>query len=51
MVEIQKLVLLKEHKENVIFLKVKHALELKSFELEIVIKKKEVGYSKKSEEE
>ncbi|KAL5237444.1 hypothetical protein ACI65C_004854 [Semiaphis heraclei] len=47
LVEIQKIVLLREHEENVIFLKAKHALELKSLELDIALKKKKVGYSER----
>jgi len=48
LVEFQKSVLLREHEENMIFLKVKHALELESLELDIAIKKQKLDTLKES---
>jgi len=48
---LQKSVILGEHEENVVFLKAKHALELKSLELDFAIKKQKLNTPKESEDE
>jgi len=51
LVEFQKSVLLREHEENMNFLKAKHALELESLELDIAIKKHKLDTMKGSKDE
>lgn len=46
LVELQKSILIQEHEENMGFLKAKHALELKSLELDIFIKKQKLDKKK-----